>query len=75
MIIQHRNIGHDWQLTAQQKQQLERYYDANRFLVDLIKIKGAVSDSVRAEIEDSLLLPWEELQRRYPETYGQSQSP
>jgi predicted NACHT family NTPase len=64
VMIQHRNIGHDWQLTDQQKQQLQRYYDTNRFLVDLIKIEGAVTDSVRAEIEDSLLLPWEELQKR-----------
>lgn len=71
-MIQHGRIGHDWQLTSDQRQQLQHYYDANRFLIDLINIKGAVSDSVCAEIEDSLLLPWEELQRRYPETYGQS---
>lgn len=74
VMIQHRNIGHDWQLTDQQKQKLQRYYDANRFLIKLIRIEGAVSDSVRVEIEDSLLLPWAELQRRYPETYGQPES-
>ncbi|MBI4783510.1 MAG: NACHT domain-containing protein [Oscillatoriophycideae cyanobacterium NC_groundwater_1537_Pr4_S-0.65um_50_18] len=74
VMVQHHNIRHDWQLTTHQKQKLQRYYDANRFLVDLMKIEGAVSTPVRTEIEDSLLLPWEELQRRYPETYRQSQS-
>ncbi|MBI4783507.1 MAG: NACHT domain-containing protein [Oscillatoriophycideae cyanobacterium NC_groundwater_1537_Pr4_S-0.65um_50_18] len=75
VMIQHRNIGHNWNLTNDLKRQLQSYYNANRFLVELIKIEGAVSNSVRAEIEDSLLLPWEELQRRHPETYGQSSSP
>ena len=74
VMIQHRNIGHDWQLTPDQTKQLQRYNDANRFLVDLINIEGAITNRVRAEIEDSLLLPWEELQRRHPQTYGQSQS-
>jgi len=64
IMVKHRNIGHDWQFTDAQKQQLQRYYDTNKFLVELMQIEGAVSDSVRAEIEDSLLLPWEELQRR-----------
>jgi len=67
MMIEHRNMGHDWQFNEQQKQQLQRYYDANRFLVKLMKIKGAVSQKVRAEIEDSLLL--------YPEIYGSNSPP
>jgi len=73
MLIQHRNIGHDWQFNEQQKRQLQRYYDANRFLVKLMKVEGAVSEDVREEIEDTLLLPWEELQRRQPDVYGQTQ--
>lgn len=72
VMIQHRNMGHDWQFNDQQQQQLQRYYNANHFLVKLMQIEGAVSEEVRAEIEDSLLLPWDELQRRYPETYGNS---
>jgi len=60
---------HDWQFTDEQKLQLQRYYDANKFLVELMQIDGAVSDKVRAEIEDTLLLPWSELQRRQPGTY------
>jgi len=74
VITEYRNIGHDWQFNQQQKQQLQRYHDVNRFLAKLIKIEGAVSQDVRAEIEDSLLLPWDELQRRQPDVYGQPQS-
>jgi len=72
-MIEHRNIGHDWQFTSVQKQQLQRYYNANKFLVELMNIEGAVSNDVRAKIEDMLLLPWDELQRRQPEIYGQRQ--
>ncbi len=70
--IEHRNIGHDWQFTDEQKEQLQRYYNANKFLVDLINITGAVSKNVRSEIEDDLLLPWDKLKRLHPEIYGQA---
>lgn len=69
---EHRNIGHDWQFTDEQKEQLQRYYNANKFLVDLLNITGAVSKNVHAEIEDDLLLPWDELKRLHPEIYGQA---
>jgi predicted NACHT family NTPase len=75
VMIEHRDIGYSWQFNEQQKQQLQRYYDANRFLVELVQIKGAVSQEVRAEIENSLLLPWDELQRRYSEIYGSHSPP
>ena len=68
-LIVERDMGYDWQFTDEQKQQLTRYYDTNKFLVELMKIEGAVSDKVRAEIEETLLLPWDELQRRQPELY------
>ena len=58
VTIKHQNIGHDWQFTDEQKQQLKRYYDVNKFLVDLMKIEGAISEDVHAKIEDTLLLPW-----------------
>jgi predicted NACHT family NTPase len=68
--IRYRNIGHDWQFTAEQKQQLQSYYDTSKFLVDLLKIENAVTPEVRQEIEDNLLLPIAELKRRLPEQYG-----
>lgn len=67
--IEYRNIGYDWQFTHQQKQQIKSYYATNVFLVNLLHIEGAVTEETRAEIEESLLLPWEELQRRYPGLY------
>lgn len=69
--MEHRNIDHDWQFTDEQKEQLQRYYNANEFLVNLINITGAVSKNVRSEIEDDLLLPWDELKRLHPKIYGQ----
>ncbi|MBW4657399.1 MAG: NACHT domain-containing protein [Drouetiella hepatica Uher 2000/2452] len=75
VMIQYRNLRYDWQITDEQRQQLKRYYDANQFLIELMKNEGEVSASVRAKIEDSLLLPWEELQRRHPNTYGQPPFP
>jgi len=70
-MIEYRDIGHNWQLTKEQRQKLQNYYKVNKFLVNLMRIEGAVSDDVRAEIEDGLLLPWVELQRRYPHLYGE----
>jgi predicted NACHT family NTPase len=58
LMIEHRNIGHDWQFTEAQKQKLQQYYDANKLLVDCLKQKQCkVSPEVRQAIEDSLLLP------------------
>jgi predicted NACHT family NTPase len=70
-IIEHRNIGHDWQFTESQEQALQRYHDANKFLVELLKQPGAVSESVRQEIEGNLLLPIATLRERQPEIYGE----
>jgi len=57
VIIEHRNIGHDWQLTDAQKEVLMQYYDANKLLVDCLNSDCYVSREVRQEIEDTLLLP------------------
>jgi predicted NACHT family NTPase len=57
VMIEHRNIAHDWQFTADQEQALQKYYDANQFLVELLKQRSTVSKSVRQDIEDHLLLP------------------
>jgi predicted NACHT family NTPase len=57
VMTEHRNIGQDWQFTADQQQTLQKYYDANQFLVELLKQRSTVSRSVRQAIEDNLLLP------------------
>ena len=57
-MLEHRNIGHDWQFSKEQKQLLQQYYDANKLLVDCLNLPDIyVSPNVREEIEATLLLP------------------
>ncbi len=60
VMIQHRNMGHDWQFSEQQQELLRLYYDANLLLVDCLN-SSHISPEVRTEIEDTLLLPTEML--------------
>ncbi|PHK26209.1 hypothetical protein VF10_03560 [Nostoc linckia z13] len=57
LIIEHRNIGHDWQFSNEQKELLKQYYNANKLLVDCLNSECYVSREVRQHIEDTLLLP------------------
>ena len=63
VIVQYRNIGHDWQFSDAQKQRLQQYYDANKLLVLCLR-KKPISDSLRQEIEGKLLLPLAEIAQR-----------
>ncbi|HLO83381.1 MAG TPA: NACHT domain-containing NTPase [Nostocaceae cyanobacterium] len=56
VMMQYRNIGHDWQFNENQKKLLQQYYDANYLLVDCLK-ECHLTRSVREEIENTLLLP------------------
>ena len=64
VMIEHRNIGHDWQLSEAQTQRLQQYYEANQLLVACLNSDCYVSRAVREEIEDTLLLPLAEIERR-----------
>jgi predicted NACHT family NTPase len=57
VMIQHCNIGHDWQFSDSQKQLLQNYYNGNQLLVHCLKSDCDISQEVRQEIEDTLLLP------------------
>lgn len=57
IMIQNRNIGHDWQFRAHHKFLIQEYYDATNLLVDCLNSDCYISREVRAEIEASLLLP------------------
>jgi predicted NACHT family NTPase len=61
--ISHRNIGHDWHFSDQQKKVLRQYYDANLLLVDCLNSSCNVTPAVRQEIEETLLLPIAEIQK------------
>jgi predicted NACHT family NTPase len=66
VMIEHRDIGHDWQFNDMQIELLQQYHDANQLLVGCLKSDCYVSRSVREEIEASLLLPMAELQQQFP---------
>jgi predicted NACHT family NTPase len=63
VMIEHRNIGHDWQFTQAQKEKLQQYYDANRLLVDCLNSDCYVTKATRQYIEDTLLLPMSEIEK------------
>lgn len=59
-IIEHRNLGHNWQFNHQQKEVLKQYYNLNCWLVDCLDssyYSCYIDSQVRAKIESSLLLP------------------
>jgi predicted NACHT family NTPase len=64
VMIKYRNIGHDWQFSDQQKELLKQYRDANKLLVECLNSDCYVSREVRQEIEDTLLLPIAEIEKR-----------
>jgi len=70
LMIKHRNIGHEWQFSDAQKQLLRQYYDANKLLVDCLNSDCYVSREVRQEIEDTLLLPMSEIEKRQQSRVG-----
>ncbi len=61
VMIEHRNIGHDWQFNESQNELLQKYYDANKLLVDCLKSECYANCQVLQHIEDTLLLPLAEI--------------
>jgi predicted NACHT family NTPase len=64
VMVDHREIGRDWQFTEQHLALLNQYYDANKLLVDCLNSGYVVTDEVREEIEKTLLLPIAEIEKR-----------
>ena len=74
IMIQHRNIGHDWKLTAQQKEILQKYYDANRLLTECLKSEVYINPEARDEIENTMFLPISEIEKWKSEKIAGKQS-
>lgn len=74
IMIQHRNIGHDWKLTAQQKEILQKYSDANGLLTECLKSEVYVNPEARDEIENTMFLPISEIEKWKPEKIAGKQS-
>ena len=62
-MIEHRNIGHDWQFNREQKELLEKYYRANQLLTQCLHRECYVSVEVRQYIEETILLPIVEIEK------------
>ena len=57
VLIQQRNIGHEWHFNEASQPLLEQYTNANKLLVECLNINSHLTPEVRQEIEDKLLLP------------------
>jgi predicted NACHT family NTPase len=57
ILIQQRNIGHEWQLSEASQLLLEQYSHANKLLVECLNSNSQLIAEVRQEIEETLLLP------------------
>ncbi len=68
VLIEHRNFGHNWCFTEEQEKLLKQYYDTNKLLVACLNGGCVVSDEVKKEIEDTLLLPIAEVEKRQQQT-------
>src|SRR5919199_1834372 len=55
MLIEYRQIGHDWQLRPSQLEVLKQYYQANQLLVDCLNSDCRYSSVMRADIEATFL--------------------
>jgi predicted NACHT family NTPase len=64
IMLEFRNLGQDWELSDSQEKILKQYYNANKLLIDCLNSGCVVSDEVREEIEDTLLLPIAEIEKR-----------
>ncbi|MEA5471013.1 NACHT domain-containing protein [Spirulina sp. 06S082] len=63
-IIEHRNIGYDWQFGSEQKNILKQYYNSIKLLVECIYRTPKITDETIQEIEDTILLPIAEIDKR-----------
>lgn len=62
-MLEHRDIGHDWQFTKAQTEKLQQYFAANKLLIDCLNSDCYVTKTVRQYIEDTLLLPMSEIEK------------
>jgi predicted NACHT family NTPase len=63
-MISYRNIGRDWQFSYQQRKMLWQYFYANQLLVDCLSNCCYITPGIRQELEDTLLLPIAEIEKK-----------
>jgi predicted NACHT family NTPase len=63
VLVKYRNIAHIWQFNLSDKKLIEVYCYANKLLVECLNNNCTVSQAVKSEIEETLLLPLSEIQK------------
>jgi predicted NACHT family NTPase len=56
VMVEYRNVGHDWQFTEDQEEQLKRYFNANNFLISCLSKGYGVYKNLGEKIKETLLL-------------------
>ncbi|WP_235526541.1 NACHT domain-containing protein [Nostoc piscinale] len=56
LLVQYRNICHDWQFSKQQIELMQQYYSANKLLINCLNASQNIAPAMREEIEETLLL-------------------
>ncbi len=64
LIVRYPKINSDWKFNVSQRNRLQQYYDANLLLIQCLNSDRTVSRHVRSSIEETLLLPIEELRSK-----------
>jgi predicted NACHT family NTPase len=64
IMIDYFDIGHHWQFSKEQLEKFDLYYDLNRKLVICLNADCCISTKLLKEIEDTLLLPFAEIEKR-----------
>ena len=64
IMIQYCNIGHHWEFNEKQKELLKKYYGANILLIKSLHINSIVLNELRETIEEIILLPIAEIEKR-----------
>ncbi|TVQ57390.1 MAG: NACHT domain-containing protein [Spirulina sp. DLM2.Bin59] len=65
VIIEHRNVGYDWQFNRDQQALLRQYYNANKLLVECLYNNPRVAPQTVQELEETLLLPISDIRSRH----------
>ena len=64
IIIEFRNVEHQWQFHPLQMETLNKYYDANKLLIECLNSGYSISHEVSEVIRETLLLPIAEIEKR-----------
>ncbi|XZN88997.1 MAG: NACHT domain-containing protein [Microcoleus sp.] len=64
LMVIYRNIGNNWQLNEVQKQVLQKYEYDNKLLADCLNSNCTLNNETRELIEETLLLPIAEIEKR-----------